>query len=234
MRFRNLLFCLLLLTAVGIAAAAQVKLEIAGPLKDSGASPEIVKALAPEGHRVVLGNGNALCEVWLVTLPPAPPQDKDTEHTNYSGVFATGALVGVISFPEGAKDFRGQAIKPGAYPLRYAVMPNDGAHMGAAPQRDFLLLSPLASDTRTAVKPQAELIKASSAAAGTNHPAAFLLLPAPEVGKTPTPSTGSSPPKPPGNKDGATAYQSPEGYVVLAGEAGGVPLALVVKGQAEQ
>jgi hypothetical protein len=208
-----------------------VKLETAGPLKDSAASPDIVKALAPEGHRVVLGNGNALCEVWLVTLPPAPPKDKDTEHTNYSGVFATGALLGVISFPQGAKDFRGQAIKPGAYTLRYAVMPNDGAHMGAAPQRDFLLLSPLANDTRMAAVPQAELLKASSAASGTNHPAAFLLLPA----DNPTLSS----PKSDGDKGGATtrkatAYETPEGYVVFGGEAGGVPLALVVKGQAEQ
>jgi hypothetical protein len=219
MPFRNLRlsFLVVILLAGGIrtAATAQVKLESTGPLKDASASAEISKALSAEGHRVVLADG-PLGEIWLVTSLPATP-DTDREHTNYSAMLGTGALVGVIWFPHGARDFRGQAIKPGAYTLRYAVMPNDGAHMGAAPQRDFLLAVPLGSDSHTAALTMAELLKASSAASGTNHPAVFLLLP-----------PGG------GDKAGASAYENPDGYVVFASRAGGVPLALVVKGQAEQ
>ena len=228
MRFRNLLLSLLLSAALAPAAVAQVKLEPAGPLKD--ASAEVGKALATEGHRVVLGNGDTLCEMWLATaLPPAPSQD--AEHTNYSAKLTPGELVGAIAFPHGAKDFRGQPIKAGTYTLRYELMPNDGNHMGVAPQRDFLLLVAMASDARTAPMNSSELLKASSDAAGSSHPAVFLLLPP----KSPT----LSPPKAAGEKDGppnggASAYESPEGFVVFAGKAGGVGLALVVKGQAEQ
>ncbi len=214
MRLRNLFLSLLLFAALSLAAAAQVKLEPAGPLQDAAASPEVAKAIAPQGERVVLANGNALCEIWLATANPArPPQD--SEHTPYSGTFTPGAFLGVVRFPQGAHDFRGQAIKAGTYTLRYELMPNDGNHMGVAPQRDFLLLVPLGNDTKTAVIGSAELLKASSAASGTPHPAVFLLLPAKE----------GVPPR---------AYESPEGYVVFTGKAGDVPLALVVKGEAEQ
>lgn len=244
MRKHNLVLWLLFLAAIPIAAA-QVKLEPAGPLTD--ASPEIVKAVAPEGQRVVLRNGQVLCEIWLVTSPPAPAKLKDTEHTNYSGALAPGEFVGVIRFPQGATDFRGQAIKPGAYSLRYELMANDGNHMGVAPERDFLLLVPLANETGTAMMTWGGLLTASSAASGTSHPAVFLLLAPRAVRKTPTlspanpagdmggPTTGGDKGGPTSrNRGGPSVYESLEGYVVFAGKAGNVSLALVVKGQAEQ
>ena len=172
----------------------------------------------------------------LATSAPRPSTHE--AETYYAFALAPGEFVGVISFPHGAKDFRGQAIKAGTYSLRYELMPNDGNHMGVAPERDFLLLVPLANETSTATITSGALLTASSAAAGTSHPAVFLLLAPLEVEKTPTPSTSSgqalSPPNSGGDKGGATAYESPEGYVVFAGKAGNLELALVVKGQAEQ
>lgn len=240
MRIRSCLLSLFLLAGISVAAAAQVRLETAGPPKD--ASAEIAQALPAQGERVVLANGNPLCEIWLAgSLPGAPGKDKDTEHTNYSGALAPGEFLGVISFPNGAKDFRGQAIKAGAYTLRYMIMPNDGAHMGAAPERDFLLLAPPASDASRATMTTAKLLQASTTVSGTSHPAVFMLIAVREAGKavekTPSTSSGQAVPPPAGgDKGGGTAsvYESPEGYVVFAGKAGSVPVALVVKGQAEQ
>jgi hypothetical protein len=244
MRIRTLLLFLLLVCALSAVAAAQVKLESAGPLKDAAVSPEIARALAPEGQRVVLRNGETLCDIWLATSVPRPATR--SEETRYAFELAPGEFVGVISFPHGATDFRGQAIKAGTYSLRYELMPNDGNHMGVAPERDFLLLVPLANETSTATLTSGALLTASSAASGSSHPAVFMLMAPREVGKTPTPSTSSgqalSPPNSGGNKGGPTSrdkggpavYESPEGYVVFTGKAGNISLALVVKGQAEQ
>jgi len=34
----------------------------------------------------------------------------------------------------------------GVYTFRYSIQPVDGAHVGVAPQRDFVLLTPIADD----------------------------------------------------------------------------------------
>ncbi len=201
------------LILVPMLAAAQVKLESAGPLKDEAASPEIRNALQTEGHRVVLSNGTPLCEIWLVTSLPSP-EPRGSE-TTLSYHLAPGEFVGVISFPHGAKDFRGQVIKAGTYTLRYDLMPDDGNHLGVAPERDFLLLVPLAKDTTIANMTPGALLAASTAASGTSHPAVFFL---------------SGPPKRPL----PAAYEDAAGHVRFAGKAGTLDLSLVVKGQAEQ
>ena len=142
------------------------------------------------------------------------------------------ALLGVISFPSGGKDFRGQAIKPGFYTMRYELLPEDGNHLGVAPTRDFVLLLAAGADNDPDAQYDfAQLVKLSAQAAGTNHPAVFLLL-------QPT----LSPPNAGGEKGGAPetrTYQNPDGFQVFAGAIqtdGGknVPIALVVKGQSEQ
>ena len=44
------------------------------------------------------------------------------------GSIANGTFVGVIIFTGKGGDFRGQAIKPGAYTLRFQTIPSDGNH----------------------------------------------------------------------------------------------------------
>ena len=53
----------------------------------------------------------------------------------------------MANFPKGMSDYRGQAIPPGSYTLRYAMLPQDGNHMGVAPNPDFLLAIPAAIDS---------------------------------------------------------------------------------------
>ena len=52
----------------------------------------------------------------------------------------------MIRLPERGADRRGQTIKPGVYTLRYGNYPQNGDHQGVEPQRDFLVLSPVAED----------------------------------------------------------------------------------------
>ncbi|MGB9103131.1 MAG: hypothetical protein WCC59_00105 [Terriglobales bacterium] len=240
------LLLLLLLVLSSLPAAAQAKLEKLPALKDTSVPAAIRAALDASGSRLVRPDGSVLCEIWLRKSLPVGrvAAAKGAAYPEMS----ESALLGVISFPNGGKDFRGQAIKPGLYTMRYELLPEDGNHMGVSPTRDFvLLLAASADNDPDAQYDFAQLVKLSAQAAGTNHPAPFVLL-APENNPTPSASlrAGSIAPNPGSDKGGATAassesrtYQNPDGFQVFAGAIqtdGGknVPIALVVKGQAEQ
>jgi hypothetical protein len=208
---------LLLLVLSSLLAAAQARLE---KIPADAAVPAAIRAaLDAGGFRLVRPDGTVLCEIWLRKSLPVGgvAAAKGAAYAEMS----ESALLGVISFPNGGKDFRGQAIRPGLYTMRYELLPEDGNHLGVAPTRDFVLLLAAAADRGPDTQYDfAQLVKMSAEAAGTNHPAVFVLL-SPESG--PVPRT----------------YQSPDGFQVFAGAIktdGGkdVPIALVVKGQSEQ
>ena len=101
-------------------------------------------------------------------------------------LFRSGALLGAIRFTGTGADRRGQQLKPGVYTLRYSLYPVDGAHQGVAPQRDFAVLALAADDKDPAALPAYEpLMKMSSKASGTPHPA--ILSIAPPLGDAPNP-----------------------------------------------
>jgi len=160
------LFGLFLLVAFS-ASAQDYKLE---PV--STAAPGLPAAYAsviqPQGFRVN-GASGAWCEVWLAKSLPVGAKPDDAA---ISFGIAQGTLIGVIRFPAKGADRRGQVIPAGVYTLRYSNFPVDGAHSGVAPQRDFALMTPLASDPDPAAKPAFDdLVKMSAKAAGTPHPA---------------------------------------------------------------
>ena len=65
----------------------------------------------------------------------------------------------------------------GTYTLRYGLLPNDGNHMGVAPNRDFLLLLPLLTDSDPAtVYTEKQLYRASGKVAGGAHPTVLSLI----------------------------------------------------------
>ena len=101
-------------------------------------------------------------------------------------------------------------------------MPNDGNHLGAAPNRDFLLLIPAASDANpnAAFKFQ-ELMALSESAAGTKHPSPLSLVPA-DSGVT-APSV---------SKDDQDHWIFSARMKLTSGEE--LPFALVVKGTTQQ
>jgi len=218
MRKRNFSALILLLLS-SLLAAAQAKLEKIPSLNDTSVPAPLRAALQASGARLVRPDGSVLCEIWLRKSLPVGrvAAAKGAAYPEMS----ESALLGVISFPNGGKDFRGQAIKPGLYTMRFELLPEDGNHLGVAPTRDFVLLLEASADRDPDAQYDfAQLVKLSAQAAGTNHPAAFVLL-APESGT------------------GPRTYQNADSFQVFAGAVktdGGknVPVALVVKGQAEQ
>ena len=161
---KRLLFTLSL---TAVCASAQYKLESAGA-PPSEVAPAIRDALQKDGAKITGPNGT-VCEVWLRTqVPSAANSEQNVSFTD----IAQGTLVGVVRFPVKGTDRRGQAIQPGVYTLRLSFYPADGAHQGVAQTRDFLLMSPAATDTDPNATPAFDqLVAMSKKASGVPHPA---------------------------------------------------------------
>jgi hypothetical protein len=168
--------CLAVLCSLfaGTCAAQAGKVEEAGP-PDSAIPESVRRALDTKGYRVVLDDGSAACEIWLRKSVPVQAK-RDVPGALYWQL-AESTLVGVISFPQAATDYRGEAVKAGVYTLRYELLPNDGNHMGVAPNRDFLMLIPAASDPDPDAKFDfQQLVNLSRKATGTPHPGPLSLV----------------------------------------------------------
>jgi hypothetical protein len=173
---RVLLFSAILLCFLTRAVFAKV--EKLGSFDEPAASEAVRKSLAQDGFRVALPDGTIVCDVWFRNAL-AIKGGHDVEGANYPELLPS-QFVGVITVPRQINDYRGQPIKPGTYTLRYELLPTDGNHMGVAPSRDFLLLSPVSDDKDPAAELKtAELLALSTKASGTAHPAVLSLV-APE------------------------------------------------------
>jgi hypothetical protein len=194
------------------------KVESTGAFTNQSASESVRKALEPKGYRVLLGDGSPVCELWLRNGVPA---GKSEASASAYATLGDSSLIGVISFPNDIRDFRGQAIKAGTYTLRHAVHPADGNHLGISQIRDFLLLIPVSVDQNADAEFKfEELTKMSAKASGTNHPAVISLV-LPE------------------SKPAPTLVENEHGHLVLMtklkSQSGAeVPIAIVVKGVGEQ
>ncbi|HLY63742.1 MAG TPA: hypothetical protein VKV95_23625 [Terriglobia bacterium] len=209
---------------IAVSASAQGGYKVdAVPLPSGGDVPApLAAALQPEGARVVDSSGATVCEIWLGNSVPLAASANSSPDVMY-GSLAVSTLVGAIHFPNKAADFRGQAIKPGFYTLRYGQTPQDGNHMGVNPTRDFLVMSPVGQDTNlSATYSLQDLVKMSKLASGTNHPAILEMDPA-------------------GSGAAASVTQNSLGYTVLsaqgqaktaAGQAQPLNISIVVVGQA--
>lgn len=208
----------------GAMAWAQSSYKIAPAALPPGSDlPAALKAvLQPQGNQVLDSGGGVVCEIWLgnaVNLQASSNSSADVMYGN----LAVGTLVGALHFPKAGSDFRGQAIKPGYYTLRYALTPQDGNHMGVNPTRDFVLMSPVAQDTQVdKALAFADLLKLTKQASGTNHPAILNLD---------TPGSGA-PASLVQNSQGFTVLQAQAQGKTAAGQAQPLNLAIVVVGQA--
>lgn len=141
-------------------------------LDKAGASPAAADLVAKEGAKIVDAGGKVVCEIWLRS--PIPTGAKSEEQAVSLPEVAHGTFMGIIRFPAKYSDRKGQQIQPGTYTLRYSYYPPNGNHQGAAPQRDFLLLTPIAVDQDFAAKPSFDkLMEMSRKASGTPHPSVF-------------------------------------------------------------
>lgn len=154
------------------AFAASPKVERIGPLPASAVSDGLHQSVAGKGYRVTLEDGWS-AEFWFAK--ELKTDKKDVPGALYPEL-TNGEFAGVVRFPQGMSDFRGQSIPAGYYTLRYQLLPQDGNHMGVAPNPDFLLASPVADDARPE---QAyvlrKLVALSAKSTGTGHPAVIAL-----------------------------------------------------------
>ena len=155
------------------SAMAQYKAEPAGPPPPEIA-PSIAGALQKNGTKIANG-GTAYCEIWFRADKPTGGKNASEEAVTLPSI-PQGALLAVIRFDGKGSDRRGQNIKPGVYTLRYSLMPVNGDHQGAAPQRDFILMSNAADDKDLNAMPSFEaLVGMSRKVSGTPHPAVMSL-----------------------------------------------------------
>lgn len=210
--------CVFLLFTCSLSIAQSGKVEPIGAAPS--AVPQAVRGvLEDKGFSLKQDDGAPLCDLWLRKSVPSQPK-KDSQDVLYTQL-PESTLVGVISFPQATTDFRGQAIKPGTYTLRYELIPNDGNHLGVSPNRDFLLLVPADAD----VDPNAtfkfqDLVSMSRKATGTRHPGPLSLT---------QPGDGSAPSL---AKDDQEHWIFSAGMKLVSGEE--LPFGLIVKGTAQQ
>jgi hypothetical protein len=165
-----LLLTLLCLTAAALSAADRI-----GPLTAASASDDLKKAVEDKGYLVTLDDGWSANFWFARSLLNGGDGSAGALYPD----LANGEFVGVVTFPKGASDFRGQAVAAGTYTLRYQYIPQDANHMGVSPNPDFLLAVPVASDTSPAeILPLKRLVVLSAKSTGTPHPAVFAMAPA--------------------------------------------------------
>ncbi len=160
-----------LLTAV-LAQAPLAGTTQTTPAPDALA-PEIAQKLGADSIRVVVNNGAATLDFWWVSAlaiksGSGAPSWADVEE---------GTLVGAVKLSTDFRDIRGRVIKPGIYTLRYGLQPQNGDHLGVSPFREFLLLSPAATDKNPAPTGHEGTIELSKHAIGGSHPGVWSLDP---------------------------------------------------------
>jgi hypothetical protein len=169
-------FFLLLLVATALLAGpalAQHKLERGAALPEElpASLKDVVQA---DGFRIVAG-GKPFIEIWLNKALNAEDQPAGFDVV-YTG-FPEGSFLGVWRYVTDGSDFRGQRMKPGLYAMRYSHMPADGNHMGAAPIRDFVVLTPVSADSDPSTTPNyLDLMSLARKASGTGHPGSYPMV----------------------------------------------------------
>jgi hypothetical protein len=207
------------LAIVGLCHAQAGKIEALPPNTDPAVPEAIRRVLETRGYRITIDGTNPTVEVWY--RKEVPKQPKDASADAVYDRLVPSSLIGILHFLNSSTDYRGQSIAPGYYTLRYALMPNDGNHLGVAPSRDFFLLVPAKSDPGPEAAPKIpDLIALSQQASGTKHPAPLCLVPA----------EASSAPAITKDDEGHSIFTS----TIRLASGDEIPLALVVKGTAPQ
>lgn len=221
----RLIVFILLFTSLALAGANNgksaenngYKVESLGELKEAAVAEAVRGALEPKGLRVIDDKGKTVCDVWFGK--DIPTAKADVPGASF-GLIPEGAFIGVINFPSNHSDFRGQGIKAGVYTLRFALILQDGNHLGVSPARDFFLLCPIGEDKDPAVQLRTEdLVKMSRNASGTGHPTVWF------VGQATS------------DKDLPKVVKNEHGHVILetriATKSGPLAIGMVVVGQTE-
>lgn len=154
----------------------------------SSLGPEIQQGLDGKQAFVIQdGQGSELARIWLRKATPGSEKPAGPKGVIQFPFLADGELLGVLEFAKEGHDYRDQAVTKGVYTMRYGLQPVNGDHLGVSEYRDYVLLLPASKDKAVAAPTRKQLEQRSADAAGTSHPASFLLLMAP-AGSKPEPA----------------------------------------------
>jgi len=140
----------------------------------------IKQLLSDRMFRISDGRGKVLAEIWPRVTVPGSSKPAGPKGTILYPFLSDGELMGVCQFVREGHDYRDQAIPKGLYTMRYGLQPVNGDHLGVSTHRDYVLLLPAAKDQAVDRPSRKRLEQGSAEAAGSSHPAVFLLLAAPE------------------------------------------------------
>jgi hypothetical protein len=176
----------LLLCSSPYAVFAQESLKVQGVKQDAPSSlgPEILRVLDRQAYRIQDEQGGDFARIWLRQATPGSEKPGGPKGAIQFPFLADGELLGVVEFAKEGHDYRDQPISKGVYTMRYGLQPVNGDHLGVSTYRDYILLLPATKDKSLAVPNRKQLEERSAEAAGTSHPAAFLLLMAPPGAKS--------------------------------------------------
>jgi hypothetical protein len=137
------------------------------------------EATNSEGFRISDSQGHVLADIWLRKSVPGAEKPAGPKDTIQFPFLADGEFLGAMRFEAEGHDYRDQPIAKGTYTIRYGLQPVNGDHLGVSTFRDYSLILPAAKDLSLARLARKQLEQQSASAAGTSHPAVFLLLEAP-------------------------------------------------------
>jgi hypothetical protein len=163
-----------------VALADDYKIETFQDALPAALAGPVRAVLAPQGYRVLDGEGKVYAEIWLRKAIPASEAPAGPKGAILYPFLSESELLGALRFPEEGHDNRDQTIARGVYTLRYGFQPVNGDHLGISPHRDYALLLPAAKDTALTHVARKPLEEKSAESAGTSHPAILMLVaPAP-------------------------------------------------------
>jgi hypothetical protein len=170
---------------LGSAASAQdsIKVEPRKRQPPASVAAEVQSALVSQSVRIQDGEGKPFGEIWLRQAIPSSEKPAGAKGAIQFPFLNDGELLGVLEFATEGHDYRDQPIAKGVYTMRYGLQPVNGDHLGVSTYRDYVLLLPASKDKSLAAPTRKQLERGSAEAAGTSHPASFLLLLAPTDSK---------------------------------------------------
>lgn len=163
---------------LGLSHAALAQTSITATAQETPAPDEIAAPIRAEldPAATVVKRGTNTIEFWLRKSVPLKESPEAPPVVQWEHV-PDGALVGVMRVARALREIRGLPIRPGVYTLRFALQPQDGAHIGTSPYREFLMVGPAAEDQSLEPVGYAGAVALAQKAAGRGHPLSLSIDP---------------------------------------------------------
>jgi hypothetical protein len=167
--------------SAGLCIALALNAADFGVEKTESSLPEevsqAIRDVVGSGALKVTAGDKEVAEFWL--REEIPMKDAPSGELGVSfGQLEQGVLMGVVRLAEPWQDYKDLQVAAGVYTLRYAVLPQDGNHMGVSIYRDYMLLIPAGQDKAVDVSWTAdELYLKSNESTGQPHPGVLALFP---------------------------------------------------------